>query len=198
MVFPVVVFSALIEVGGPIVNYDIPPNRVVGYTFSVSEALDITALGFYDANQDGLGVAHTVAIYSFGVSDALVTAEVPAGTGGTLDNYFRFVPIAPVQLGAGETYVIVATWPYGAGDPFVWYPPSGWGVTSITVDPRITLLGGAYSDDTSNLEYPDNFVSGVHYFGPSMQSGATVPEPGTWVLALAGFGLLAARRFRSR
>ena len=64
----------------------------------------VTSLGYYDFQANGLAEAHPVGIFS-STGTLLASATVPAGTAGTLLESFRYVPISALTLPAG-TYTI--------------------------------------------------------------------------------------------
>ena len=81
----------------------------VGWGFSLSSAVDVTQLGVWDENGNGLAQSHMVTIWdSTGTAVAQVT--IPSGTGAET-NGFRYVSIGSVSLTAGN-YTIGAL--YGA------------------------------------------------------------------------------------
>ena len=80
---------------------------MIGWKFSVSSQVTVTALAFLDVTGRGLNVAHTVGIFDANTSQVLVSATVPAGAAVAYRDGFRYVP-ASLVLQAG-TYVIGAT-----------------------------------------------------------------------------------------
>ena len=89
--------------------------RVIGWKFTLgSQDIKVDQLGVYDHNQDGLQVAHLVAIYDYLTQTAVVTATVPAGTLGTLSGLFRYTSIPSTKLTANTNYIIAASWPASA------------------------------------------------------------------------------------
>jgi hypothetical protein len=188
--------------------------RVIGWEFTVSsQDITVDKLGVYDHNQDGLQVAHSVAIYDYLVKIAVVTATVPAGISGTLSGLFRYTSTPATQLNANTKYIIAASWP-GNADRMVWSPdiitpPAT--IVNLSVAPAITLglMGtglppsGRYEDTTSALEFPDKrllenntYLPGdprVALAGPNF-TFSTVPLPATLPLLLSGLLRLVALR----
>ncbi|MGQ0613194.1 MAG: hypothetical protein ACT4PV_05595 [Planctomycetaceae bacterium] len=85
----------------------------LGLDFDVLQGdIEVTSLGVFDWQEDGLASDHTVRIYDrTGVMVASV--DLPAG-GGTLQGGFRYVDLAaPVLLEAGFEGTIVVGYPAG-------------------------------------------------------------------------------------
>jgi hypothetical protein len=127
-----------------------------GVEFIPSVDITVSALGVFDAGSDGPGLqtSHAAGLYVNPCGSPctpLVTATV-SGT-ATLQNGFRFVPVSPVVLTAGQSYVIAAYYPSGfAGDKLV--------STILNKHPLITVsdqsrLAGGASLVFPNLTNPD-------------------------------------------
>src|SRR5436309_1122273 len=94
-----------IDFTAPTVDYTVGAWSL-GWAFSTNTDVDVTALGFYDDNQDGLMEAHRVGIFD-SAQNLLVFGEVnPASP---LIGWFRYRDVTPITLAAGQTYVIGAT-----------------------------------------------------------------------------------------
>jgi hypothetical protein len=167
-------------------------DRTFGYEFSTNSAIRITALGYWDDGSDGLTDSHEVGIWNSDGSILLASAVVPSGTGGTLDSGFRFVAITPVVLSAGQSFLAGGF--NSSNDAIIRY-------TTATTIPGITLGSTRFDPEPygsfqapTEQQGPD-FDFG--YFGPNFQVAA-VPEPATWALTIAGFGLVGAMSRRRR
>ena len=109
----------------------------LGYLLTVGASpIFVTELGFWDANQDGLNISHTVTIST---TAGVAVASGMVTTTSALDGEYRFVTLSvPVELSASTTYEIWGDHfdPGSAngGDP---YPRNGTsgvdsGVTAVT------------------------------------------------------------------
>jgi hypothetical protein len=168
--------------------------QTVGWEFSVSTPVEVTQLGIFDAEQDGLAAAHAVGIWDL-AGNLLAQANVPAGVGATLDGQFRLVPVSPVNLAVGN-YVIGAQMTAAGPDAL---PQAA---ASITTAPEITWLAPAYGLGSS-LTFPNTLQAATTFdhFGPNFEltapsSGkATVPDAGS-TASLLGIGLLGLAALR--
>ena len=94
---------ATVPVGGTANRTDSLP-YMLGWKFSVSAPLTVTALAYLDPTGQGLGEPHQVGIFDAGTGNLLVSATVPAGAATKSVNGFRVAPVS-VSLPPG-TYVI--------------------------------------------------------------------------------------------
>lgn len=179
-------------------------NRVIGWDFTTQTTpLFLTALGFFDEGQNGLLVAHEVALYDTSSQSLITSVTVPGGTGAGLDGFFRTVGVAPVALSPNTTYTLAATLPANA-DRWVWDDGvAGVSINSISTDPDITTgnLPARFIDVSSTLAFPNNRITDLvpgdprnWFIGPNA-TVSTVPEPSSAILLL--FGALFCFRRRS-
>jgi hypothetical protein len=194
-------------------------DAVIGWEFTTNTEITVTKLGWFDftfaplGGQPGLDLAHTVGIFTPG-GQLLVSGTVSAGTAspaegppvtntaGQETGVFRYVPVAPTALSAGQTYIIAGTSPSAFLDAFA----LGFPLSDLTTDPALTFVRGRLSPgSTATLRLPDvDPAPNGRNFGPNFQfvGGAqVVPEPSVLGLALfAGVGLVGYgwRRFRNR
>jgi hypothetical protein len=159
-----------------------------GYAFTVSSPIMVTNLGLFDSNNDGLVTSHAVTIWT-STGTQLVQGTIPAGTGGTLINGFRYVSIAPFSLPAG-TYTIGGF--YGALSDVLAFQNN-----SITPASGLSYVGGR-SEDEFTFPSGDLFHQARSYFGPNFQftTGVATPDSGSTVspLGCALLGLAVLRR----
>ena len=157
------------------------PPFTLGFSFTANSGVQVTQLGVFDGSQDGLAEAHAVGLWD-SIGTLLASTVVGSGTSGTLVNQFRYADIPFVTLVAGQTYRVGAVWASGA-DPLVF------SATGLSLDPRFSYLGGAYVAGGS-LAYPGSVGGEGGYFGPNLMLGGGVPEPATWAMMIAGFGMV--------
>jgi hypothetical protein len=174
----------------------------VGYQFTTSSPLSVSALGIFDHNGTDISAAGwDVGIYTTDASHALLTSTTvkssdatttPAGGGA---NVFRYHSLAtPVILPAG-TYMLASMDPSGAFDKNATGLSTGAGLGTITIGHATFTglgMGGqplAFPDTNFDPNLPGNF-------GPNFLASA-VPEPASITLFLSsGVMLVALRRRR--
>jgi hypothetical protein len=89
-----------------------------GWEFSLSSAITVTDLGVFATQPGaGLGEAHAVGIWDT-AGNLLVSATVPAGTGGNLIDSFFYMGVNSTLLSAG-TYIIATE--YDVTNPDLMY-----------------------------------------------------------------------------
>lgn len=175
--------------------------RMLGWQFSVPQAVNVTALGWFDWGQDGLNRAHEVGIWDSATQGLVASAVVAQGSAATLDGFFRWVDLAaPVTLQPGVSYRIAGLDIGAGGDPHVWDNAIGGfsaQVSGLTVSSALQLgaAGTAIGGVTSDFSYPGGQIGDARaaLFGPNMVLSA-VPEPATGLLLLLGGMALLARR----
>lgn len=161
-------------------------SEYVGYRFTVSSSVQVTGLGYYDREGDGLSSSHLVQLWNADSQQPVTSKTVPAGTSTLLANNFRFVSLdTPINLLIGTTYVVVGQFVSGDGD-FL-------GTTNTpTMGPSVNFVSGANSNSSSPLIFPGG-QSGSVYAGGNILY--VVPEPSaSMMLALGGCALLTRRR----
>ncbi|HWQ92015.1 MAG TPA: LamG-like jellyroll fold domain-containing protein, partial [Clostridia bacterium] len=91
----------------------------VGTRFAVgTSALNVTALGFEDADGSGFNSAHQIALWDTN-GTLLASVTVPAGTAAPLEGAWRYATLpSPVALLSGTTYFVGAEVFDGDGDGF--------------------------------------------------------------------------------
>jgi hypothetical protein len=156
----------------------------LGYSFTTGgAAINVDALGVFDAGADGLREFHDVAIFSADGASLLASARVDSGTGLPLDGGYRFASIAPLSLAASTTYLIGAFYsstnldaPYRRGTAVT--------TSGLTFGENRIWEGAKGLTAPTTIQHPD-FREG--YFGPSFRIAA-VPEPSTWAMMILGMG----------
>jgi hypothetical protein len=172
-------------------NYD------VGWSFTLSQAKLITALGFWDNDANGLSVSHDVALWNTSgglLAQAVVTSgSTPVDSFDGLGGQWLFENLAtPLVLNPG-TYILGAD--YADSSDLMRQ-----GSVSFNPGPDITFVNARFSlNPTAGLDFPDTDDQAppfYAYFGPNMMMEA-VPEPSSMLLVgllTAGGGFRAVRR----
>jgi hypothetical protein len=166
----------------------------VGYRFTASTALTVSALGFFDDQEDGLLSSHEVGIFAATSQQLLGSATIAAGSSAYLQGGFRWVSISPFTLTPGD-YVIAATLP---GDPTSFDPVNYAATDPVTIEGLI-LSSQSLTEvvDPVSLVMPtvDEGV-GYGFFGAGFATPVPTPGPLPLFGAAAAFGW--SRRLRRR
>jgi hypothetical protein len=165
-----------------------------GFEFRPDTDILVTALGYYDRNQDGLTLAHPVAIYDMNSGSQLALTIVGPGSGSSLLGLFQYKTISPLRLQAGKSYMVAGFHPgSGGNDLAADFNPA----TAVTIASGLTYQGYFYSFNSS-LTLPATAGSPEMFFGPNFQFQA-VPEPSTTVFfAVGGLALIALAHLPGR
>ena len=84
---------------------DLDPAETVGTDFTPLVDVEVSALGFFDGNGDGLRQTHRVGIFDRDSKRSLVETFVRSDS--ALEGAFRWESLpAPVVLKAGKTYIV--------------------------------------------------------------------------------------------
>lgn len=175
--------------------------RMIGWQFTVPQAVNVTALGWFDLGQDGLARAHEVGIWDSATQSLVASVVVQQGSVATLEGFFRWADLAaPVALLPGVSYRIAGLDIGAGGDAHVWDAAIGGysaHVSGLVVDSAVQLggAGSAIGGLASGFSYPAGQIGDARagLFGPNL-AVAVVPEPSVAALLLAGSALLAWRR----
>lgn len=176
--------------------------QVLGWQFQTHAPISVDGLGYFDFAADGLNGSHDVGIWnSSGSLLASATVDTSDSIVGppAVDGAFRYEPITPLLLPAGQTFTIGGTAfvPNGldlwekdlaplASDPSI----SILSPSSVFANPATnTLVEPTTTDDTNAFAGPNFLIS----TGPS-----PVPEPGSLALLLTGMLPLAGSLRRRR
>ena len=162
---------------------------VVGYQFTATDNQNVTALGYYDQDQNGLAVSHNVGIYDI-AGNLLASSAV--GPGSYLLSGFRYVDLASAfSLNGGSQYRIAGT--TASND--------GWVFQAEDIATNGISYGGSYFADGSSLAFPSKQANTREYLTVNFLTAAgAVPEPTTWAMMLLGFGAIgfATRRRKEK
>lgn len=193
-------YPAFIGIGtsGGVANIS-PVAGTIGFQFSVNSAVNLTALGYWDHNSDGLFDSHEVGVWDSG-GNLIASLTVPSGTAGTLLGGFRFVDLTtPVALAVGN-YVIggftLAGTEAVARDRFLVEP-------TLTLAPQISFLEDrSVLGNTLALPTSSSPFLNAAFFGPNLQidvpgpPNGEIPEPSTVVSMAMGLALVVLGAYR--
>jgi len=168
---------------------DFNGNWTLGYEFTANSNMNLTHLGFFDWNQDGLAQNHQIGIWDT-AGNLLSTATV--GNADPLTGFFRYTPIAPLTLTAGQNYIIGAS-NYRIDQAV----RSDLGGINLLVSPDISIVDGRWGNG-ANLGFPGNSTSDPSIFYPtvSFQYTIAVAEPASGMALLFAVTVVAVRRRR--
>ena len=161
-----------------------------GWSFTTTAPLTINSLGFFDSSEDGLISSHDIGLWN-STETLLGSATVPFGTSATLENGFRWVPVSPISLDAGQTYVVGAVMG-GTDDDTVLKMTEA---DDLEFDQAISFVEGLYAVG-GTLIYPwnDSISTDTTYLSANFK-GNVVPIPSAlWLLGSGLIGLLGVRR----
>jgi hypothetical protein len=110
--------------------------------------IEVSALGYCDAGEDGLLNSHTVGIFDTDTKE-LVTPTVVVDSASVLDGAYRYEPITPVVLKEGRSYMVAGDSepPF---DPVAFDPVPGGG--SRNWAPEMRFVG--HSESYGDFEFP--------------------------------------------
>jgi hypothetical protein len=167
-------------------------NWSLGWEFTVNSTINVTELGVFDKDGDGLTSSHPVGI--FRVSDGALLTSTTITTTDTLDGGFRYKPVSSTSLTTGESYRIAAVYTLPGLDE---YPNLS---NTFTADGAINFVTDRFTQ-TSVLTNPTTSAGHSNAYLSSnfkFESASTAaPEPGTMaLLAVGGAGF--ASRLRRR
>ena len=159
---------AVAPIGGTANRSDSTP-YMLGWEFSVSAPLTITALAYLDATGAGLADSHMVGIFDAVTGNLLVSATVPSGAATKSLNGFRIVPVTE-SLPPG-TYVIGGQRLTNDDGAFLLS-------TSVATIPGVTYLQERELQ-TSSFVIPstDAPQAGIGVFGPSFVVASSAQTP---------------------
>ncbi len=167
-----------------------------GAAFTVNTTVRATALGIFNdgtTSPNSLVNLYACATLACDTTGSLIASATVDSTGTTV-GHFVFTEIGPVTLTTGSGYMVVGTMPLGTRYAF--------DNIGFATDSRINYT--AFSDRyVNNLSADFNPTNGASvsdgYWGPNLLiAGAGVPEPTSWAMLIAGFGLIGACLRRRR
>jgi hypothetical protein len=134
------------------------PGYAVGWTFTISNTVLVQALGWFDGGSDGFLDSHEVGIFDSS-NGTLLTSDMVTSA-DTFTNGFRYRPISPIILSAGD-YIVAGT---TGNDPFETF------CVNVTTVSNVTFGEGRFiGPGVSNLTFPTAASDrGLAYFGPNL------------------------------
>lgn len=134
-----------------------------GFRFNTSTDIQVTDLGYYDHDGDGLKLNHTVGLFDFDSQELLVSADV--NDTSFLNGAFRYTAIEPFTLNAGTMYLIAGHHPgTNADDPAV----ELLGESMVTDAPEVRLFE-YFFDESEELLFPRTSFDPFRFFGPNFR-----------------------------
>lgn len=132
------------------------PSNVEGWQFQTLEPLTVSALGAYDSVLDGLDRAIPVGLFAADC-DLIASVSVPPGQAAPLQGQYRYVPISPVVLAAGQTFRIAAL--IGCDD----FSPGFQSLDDVVLHPGLTAVTGKRIAFGTMLACPTESASSVDF-----------------------------------
>ena len=170
---------------GPEVTRSAHTGYTLGWEFTATRNLDVTALGLLDFGSSG-SRTHQVGIWD-PASGRLLASAVVVNPGNDDGNYISTRLLSPVQLNAGYAYVIGAEYDGPVTDGFI-AQSSG-----AAFSPAVQYTGPANGADVGFSMPTASSDQQQAYYGPQF-TFTLVPEPSSLALAALGAVVLAIRR----
>jgi hypothetical protein len=175
-----------VTVSNPNVFTDGDGPWTLGFSFTATQNLTVTALGAFDYLGNGFIDAHQVGIWD---SNGTLLASTSLSSLNPLLNGFRYADIAGLSLASGNSYTIGAS-NFGVNDAYAYN-------STITPSAGITYDSARYLHGAALINPITTGTSGG-YFGANFLISSAVPEPGTWAMMLIGFGGMGVALRRGR
>ncbi len=171
-------------------------NWIFADAFTVTSTVTASGLGYYADPSNGQVDANQVALYKCDTAGCFTTATLLATATVTniypLNGHFRYVTISPVTLTPGDYEVSGVS----HGDNYTWNDIGFHTDPSIVYPLSMTRwqLSGGNSPDFLNY-VNNNEIETDGFHGPNVYLGSAggftgTPEPASWALMIAGFGLV--------
>jgi hypothetical protein len=181
-------------------------SATTGWSFQVgAQNLQLEALGLFDLGGDGLDDSHPIGLWNSSGS-LLSQVDLPSGTGGTLVGNYRYAPVTPITLTAGQIYYLGAYFGPVADLCTTACGDAQLALSTQVYAPGITYLASRQTQSVGgagSLAFPNlDATVGEGIFGPNALFTAAepepVPEPASLGLVALGIGACLARHARRR
>jgi hypothetical protein len=169
-------------------------NDNFGVVFKPTANIIVDELGYYDP-PGGMLYSHEVGIYN-STGTLLTSANVATYLGATLTDGFYYTSITPIELYAGQTYVLdgftsgVNVSDISGADKYSVITSGNVGPDGFAVSLPITILGDSTISGTHLADTGTAYATQNDYFGADFEGYAT-PEPSSLLLLGSGLAGLA-------
>lgn len=159
----------------------------IGWSFTSSETLSVSGLGFWDDQDHTLGFSHEVGLWDSSqnllASTTITSSSTPVASDGL--GQWLFNTTGTITLAAG-TYFIGAEYVKADDvDAYRYYVSNITTVNGLTFDSAQYVYG-------SGLNFPGLVQGGApSYFGPNLEFGSSVPEPSSLLMGILSLGVLS-------
>lgn len=177
-------------------------DNVIGWRITVGALpIQVTDLGAWDYNNDGLGSAELVGLWRTSDQALLASATVPAGTAPALVNGFRFTHLTlAVTLQPNTSYTLGVRLSSAGGSEYE-YRYGNNPVYSSTATFQFFGMNSGSAQPSANFaaQMPVNNLGDTSPLdGPNFQFVTVVPEPSTWAFLGLGVVMRCRRRITAR
>jgi hypothetical protein len=160
----------------------------IGWSFTTSETLSVSGLGFWDDQDHTLGFSHDVGLWDSSqnllASTTITSTSMPVASTGP--GQWLFNTIGTITLTPG-TYLIGADYVKADDvDAYRYYVSNITTVDGLTFDSARYVYG-------SGLNFPGGYQGGPSpsYFGPNLEFGSPVPEPTSLLMGVVSLGVIS-------